>query len=148
MPSGQREGHPPTPPSKGGIHIFVQCGAATRHEKGPPFGKTHPCTPEGVKKLNDLGSPRPNEGEGLRGEGGGTCRIEPRGEAEEALQIRKDKRTLSQYGNPPHPPAPLPVGARGAAIELDFNFFTPSLRRRGISDIFMRRDSKNHEQLS
>jgi hypothetical protein len=50
-------------------------------------------------------------------------------EAEEALQMRKDRRTLSGYGTPPHLPAPLPVGARGAAIELDFNFFTASLSR-------------------
>jgi hypothetical protein len=86
--------------------------------------------PEGVKKSNDLGSPRPNEGEGLGGEGGGSCRIEARRAVEEALQRRKDKCTLPRYGNPPHPPAPLPRWARGAEIERDVNFFTPSLSMR------------------
>src|SRR5881628_1969866 len=38
----------------------------------------------------------------------------------------KDKRTLDSTAIALTPPAPLPVGARGAAIELDFNFFTAS----------------------
>ena len=52
-------------------------------------------------------------------------------EAEEALQMRKDKRILWYCGNPPHPQAPLPVGARGAEIALDFNFLTASLPLKG-----------------
>ena len=46
-----------------------------------------------VKKLNDLGSPRPNEGEGLEVREGDACRIE----SQERLKKRsdgKDKRTL------------------------------------------------------
>ena len=83
-------------------------------------------TLEDVKKLDDLGSPRPNEGEGFGGEGGGACRIEFRREAEEALQVPTD--SACRHGTAiPLTPRPLSrVGARGAEIEVDFNSFTPS----------------------
>ena len=95
---------------------------------GPPVGRTHPCTPEGVKKLNDLGSPRPNEGEGLRGEGGGTCRIEPRGEAEEALQMRNDSARRGSTAIPltPQPLSPLGRGEPQSNLISILHTFPPT----------------------
>jgi hypothetical protein len=56
--------------------------------------------------LIDFSSPRPNEGEGLGGEGGGACRIEFRGEAEEALQITEGQPHTLTARQSPSPPGP------------------------------------------
>jgi hypothetical protein len=64
----------------------------------------------------------------------------------------------SWYGNPPHPPEafsmlqPLPVGARRAEIELDFNFFTVPISplgrgQRGAEALLGSRESKNSKPL-
>ena len=73
-----------------------------------------------MKKSNDLGSPRLNEGEG-----GGAC----------ALSSEEREKKLSRCGKTAHVgtvrQSPLPlwplslVRARGAEIELYFNFFVP-----------------------
>jgi hypothetical protein len=95
---------PPPAPLLGllGKNLEKQTWGVARDPTVPRFAPGYPPLPEAVKKLNDLGSPCPNEGEGP-GVRGGEAAAHTALSPEEALQMRKDKRTLSEYGNPPHP---------------------------------------------
>ena len=58
--------------------------------------------------------------------------FEFRREAEEALQMRKDSACCHGRAIPLTPRPLSRVGARGAEIELDFNFFTAFAFKGGI----------------
>jgi hypothetical protein len=66
-----------------------------------------------MKKLNDLGSPRPNEGEGLggaRGEGGDACRIEFQERLKKGSRCGK---TNARCGSTAIPLTPQPLSPLG-----------------------------------
>ena len=73
---------------------------------------THPCGPEAVKKLNDLSSPRPNEGEGLGVRGA----MHAASSLQERLRSAPDAERQTHavaVRQSPSPPSPSPSLGRG-----------------------------------